>query len=204
MDNKKLDRQFYQTDAVEAAKRLIGKILVHKTCEGVLKGRIVEAEAYKGPFDKAAHAYNHKGREGRTAVLYRQGGFAYVFLIYGMYNCFNVSVAGEGSPECVLIRALEPVEGLEQMKKNRNTDKVRNLCSGPGKLCLAMKINKNCYGLDLCGDELYLETDGIDYSDMVEVSKRINIDYAEEAADYLWRFTLKGNGFISVKNNKKR
>lgn len=196
---KKLTREFYQSNAVETAEKLLGKIVVHNTPYGVIKGRIVETEAYRGPFDKAAHAYEHKGKNGRTAVLYKEGGYAYIFLIYGMYYCLNISSAPKDCPECVLIRALEPVEGMEIMKKLRKTDKIINLCSGPGKLCIAMDIDKACYGMDLCGDELYIADDGFCTSGLIEVSKRINIDYAGEAADFMWRFTVANSKFLSVK-----
>jgi len=196
----KLEREFYQQNGVEAAKKLVGKILVHNTSSGVVKGRITEAECYCGPYDKAAHSYKHKGKDGRCQVQYKEGGYAYIYLIYGMYDCFNVTCNVENEPHCVLIRALEPLEGLEIMKKNRNTEKIKNLCSGPGKLTMAMGINRSMYGEDLCGDLIYLEDDGFICD--IEESKRINIDYAEEFKDYLWRFTLKGSKFLSVNKNK--
>ena len=119
----KLNREFYLRDAVTVAKELIGKIIVHKTNDGVTSGRIVETEAYCGPYDKAAHSYNNKGSLGRTSVQYKEGGYAYVYLIYGMYNCFNVVADVKGSPQCVLIRALEPICGIDIMKKRRRTEK---------------------------------------------------------------------------------
>lgn len=196
---EKLNRDFYLNNALVTAEKLIGKILVHNINGKVLKGRIVETEAYRGPFDKAAHSYNNKGRNGRTAIQYKEGGYAYVYLIYGMYYCFNVTTAPENEPECVLIRALEPLEGIEYMKELRNTDSIKNLCSGPGKLCKAMEIDKSCYGMDLCGNELYILSDDNDYSQYLGISKRINIDYAQECAEYMWRFYLKGNPYVSVK-----
>ena len=179
-----LKRDFYMRDAVTVAKDLIGKVIVHKTSDGVVKGRIVETEAYMGPYDKAAHSYNHKGRDGRTSVQYKNGGYAYIYLIYGMYYCLNVVAAPEKNPQCVLIRALEPIEGIEIMKKRRKTDKLKNLCSGPGKLCAAMAVDKKLYGQN---------------NFEIEATKRINIDYAEEAADFLWRFIMKGSSYISVR-----
>ncbi|MCI1930240.1 MAG: DNA-3-methyladenine glycosylase [Clostridia bacterium] len=195
----KLKREFYLGDTLEISKKLIGKMLVHKTPEGITKGMIVEAESYIGPFDKAAHSYNNRKSE-RTKVQYKEGGYAYIYLIYGMYCCFNIVTSTKGNPECVLIRALEPIEGIELMKKRRKTDDVKKLTSGPGKLCDAMGINRGLYGCDLCGDELYLE----DYRDDLEIetSKRINVQYSEEANDYPWRFTAKDNKFISVKIKK--
>ncbi len=193
----KAKRDFYQCDAVVLAKKLIGSVLTHNTKIGVLKGRIVETEAYRGPMDKAAHSYKNKGANGRTAIQYKEGGYAYVYIIYGMYYCFNVTAAPIDNPECVLIRALEPVEGIDIMKENRNTNNLKNICNGPGKLCMAMMLDKNCYGIDLCGNELYIEIDNKTYD--IETSKRINIAYAEEAVDYMWRFTLKGSSYISKK-----
>lgn len=114
----KLEREFYIVDTLRIARELIGCTLVSISGEGTTAGRIVEAEAYLGKADSAAHAF--RGRvDGRTEVLYRQGGYAYVFLIYGMYSCFNVSTGPEGVPECVLIRALEPLEGIELMRSRR-------------------------------------------------------------------------------------
>lgn len=191
----KLEREFYLCDGIELSKKLLGKILVRRNGETVTKGRIVETEAYMGKIDKAAHSYGNKGKE-RCAVQYGLGGFAYVYLIYGMYSCFNVTANNEGVPEVSLIRALEPVDGIDEMKLRRKTDKIKNLCSGPGKLCMAMDIDRSLYGADLLGDELYIEDDGFCGFE-VEASKRINIDYAEEATDFLWRFTVKGNKFVS-------
>ena len=139
----------------EIARELIGCTLVSISGEGTLAGRIVEAEAYLGKADSAAHAF--RGRvDGRTEVLYRQGGYAYVFLIYGMYSCFNVSTGPEGVPECVLIRALEPLEGIELMRSRRGREKLTDLCSGPGKLCQAMGISREQYGSDLTRDRLFI------------------------------------------------
>ncbi len=191
----KLDRDFYLCDGVELSEKLLVKILVHNKNGLITKGRIVETEAYMGKTDKAAHSYGTKGKE-RCLVQYGPGGFAYVYLIYGMYSCFNVVANGPDIPEVSLIRALEPLEGLDIMSRRRGTDKVKNLCSGPGKLCMAMDIDRSLYGADLCGDELYIEDDDFNGFE-VEKSKRINIDYAEEAAEFLWRFTIKGNKFIS-------
>ncbi|MFU0826271.1 MAG: putative 3-methyladenine DNA glycosylase [Lachnoclostridium sp.] len=194
----KITRDFYLRDAVTVAKDLLGLTLVHETEEGITKGIIVETEAYMGPKDPAAHSYK-KSPSGRTNVQYQEGGYAYVYLIYGMYYCMNIVTNKVNIPEVVLLRALEPIEGLDLMKKRRGTDKIVNLCSGPGKLCKAMGIDKNSYGMDLCGDRLYLENNHI-YKDFEIVpSKRINIDYAGEAKDYLWRFTIKDNKYVSVK-----
>jgi DNA-3-methyladenine glycosylase len=193
-----ITRDFYLKDGVTVAKDLLGLILVHKTSEGITKGRIVETEAYMGPIDAAAHSYKAT-KSGRTNVQYGQGGYAYIYLIYGMYYCMNVVANQENIPEAVLIRALEPVDGIVIMKNRRRTEKLKNLCSGPGKLCQAMGITNSNYGMDLCGDQLYLEADENTVPFETIATKRINIDYAGEAKDYLWRFTIKDNPYISVK-----
>ncbi|MCX7842569.1 MAG: DNA-3-methyladenine glycosylase [Clostridia bacterium] len=192
----KLKREFYERNTLIVAKDLLGKHLVRVSDEGTTVGKIVEVEAYIGPDDAAAHSCRGL-RSSRTEVMYGPGGFAYVYLIYGMYHCFNIVTNTSEKPEAVLIRALEPVEGLELMKIRRKTDALKKLCSGPGKLCAAMGINREQNGLDLCGDVLYLaEGDRIDEKD-IAATPRINIDYAGEAKDYLWRFIIRDNKFVS-------
>lgn len=192
----KLPRDFYLCDGVELSKKLLGKVLVRSKNGLVTSARIVETEAYMGEADKAAHSY--RGRpDGRCNIQYGPGGFAYVYLIYGMYSCFNIVANREGVPEVSLVRALEPLTGIDIMAARRGTDKIKNLCSGPGKLCMAMDIDRSLYGADLCGEELYLADDGFAGFE-VEAGRRINIDYAGEAADYPWRFVIKGSGFLSA------
>ncbi|MBR5292278.1 MAG: DNA-3-methyladenine glycosylase [Clostridia bacterium] len=193
----KLEREFYLGNTVDIAKKLIGCTLVSVTADGVTSGRIVETEAYLGTEDTAAHA--SKGDpKGRTRVLFGEGGYAYVYLIYGMYNCLNFATGPAGKPECVLIRALEPVEGMDIMAARRNTDKPAALCSGPGKLCMALGITRADYGADLCGDSLYvLEREGEE--PQIAATPRINIDYAPEHRDKPWRFVDKNSKYLSVK-----
>ena len=192
----KLTREFYERDTLLVAKELLGKYLTHRTAEGTTAGRIVEVEAYMGPEDAAAHSY--KGLNStRTKVMFGPGGIAYIYLIYGMYYCFNIVTGTVGKPEAVLIRALEPVEGIELMKERRKTGKLENLCSGPGKLCMAMGITKENYGMDLSGETLYLSQSGKIAEEDIAATPRINIDYAGEAKDYPWRFILKGSKFVS-------
>ncbi len=193
----KLQRDFYERNALIVARELLGKYMVRETSEGTTIGKIVETEAYMGTIDAAAHSY--KGKSSRNEVMFGPGGYAYVYLIYGMYNCFNIVSNTEGTPEAVLIRALEPSEGIGLMKMRRKTEKLNNLCSGPGKLCLAMDITRNENGMDLCEDKLYLlDNEGVPDAD-VAATPRINIDYAGEAKDYPWRFIIRGNKFISKK-----
>ncbi len=192
----KLTRDFYERNTLEVARELLDKYLVHTDCEGTTIGKIIEVEAYIGPGDAAAHTY--KGlRSQRTEVAFGPGGYAYVYLIYGMHHCFNIVTNSTGKPEAVLVRALEPVDGLELMRRRRKTDDVKKLCSGPGKLCSAMNIPKVHNAADLCGDELYLLDNCAVPESNISATPRINIDYAGEAKDYPWRYIIKGNGFVS-------
>ena len=193
---EKLDRSFYARNACNVAHDLIGKILVH----GLTSGVIVEAEAYRGPEDKAAHSYAGK-RTARTEIMFHEGGLAYVYLIYGMHHCFNVTASVPGKPEAVLIRALEPLDGLPLMIQRRGISDARNLCNGPGKLCQAMGITTEHYGIDLCGDEIYITEGRNDFR--VMTSERVNIDYAEEYRNVLWRYFAEESKFVSrVKENR--
>ena len=182
--------------AVEVAPALLGKLLVHRTREGLAAGMITEVEAYAGPEDDGAHSYGGRLTE-RTKIQYGPGGFAYVFGIYGMHWCFNAVTAEPGKPEVVLVRALEPVRGLELMRLRRGTEKTENLCSGPGKLCQALGITKAQYGLDLCQGPLTIE----EYQEIphchIALSPRVNIDYAENYRDKLWRFYIRGSRHVS-------
>ena len=188
-----LNENFYRRDAVTVARELIGCRLVRETDMGRMSGIIVETEAYMGRIDDAAHSY--KGKTERVKVLFGEKGRAYVYLIYGMYCCLNVSAGPEGEPECVLIRALEPEDGIKIMEQNRRTGKLRNLCSGPGKLCMALGITREQNGADMTASgELYIETGRA--ADIC-ASKRIGIDYAEKCRDELWRFTEMDSIYVS-------
>lgn len=207
---KKLDRTFYERDTLIVARELLGKYIVHKVDGKELIGKIIEAEAYKGATDKAAHSYQNR-RTNRTEVMFGPPGYAYVFLIYGMYPCMNIVTEEEGNPCAVLLRSIEPIKGLEDMSKrrfNRAYDELSksqriNISNGPGKLCMAMDITLKDYGLDLCENELFIcEGDEENTLEIVE-DKRVNIDYAEEAADFLWRFYIKDNPYVSIKKRDK-
>ena len=191
----KLPREFYRRDGLTVARELIGKKLVTRLPEGLTGGIIVEAEAYMGAADAAAHSY--RGKTERTKVFFGAGGFVYVYLIYGMHLCTNVVANVEGIPEAVLIRALEPVDGVELMRRRRGKENLRELCSGPGKLSQALGVTRDFYGADLCGEEIFIET--TDFQATVTTTRRINVDYAGAAADYPWRFVAAGNRFLSVK-----
>lgn len=202
---KKLDREFYNRDSIIVAKELLGKILVHEINGQKISAKIVEVEAYMGVEDKAAHSYGGK-RTPRVEVMYGEPGFSYVFIIYGMYYCFNIVTREVGTPQAVLIRAVEPLEGFDLMAQNRfnkpyeqlNKNQIITLTNGPGKLCNALLINKTQNGEDLCGNKLYvLEVKKEDFN--IISSKRVGIDYAEEAKDFPWRFYIKDNKYVSVK-----
>ncbi len=201
----KLSRRFYNRETLTVAKKLLGKVLVHEFNGEKISGKIVEVEAYKGIADKAAHSY--RGRKTkRVEAMYGESGHAYVYFIYGMYNCMNVVTREKGVPQAVLIRAVEPLEGLDTMSMNRynklykdlSKKQIRNLTSGPGKLCIALSIDRTLDKQDLCGNILYIEEreNNNNNFEIIE-SKRIGIDYAEEAKDYLWRFYIKNNPFVS-------
>lgn len=186
----------FALSAAELAPLLLGKLLCHRTPQGLAAGMIVEAEAYCGPEDDAAHSFGGR-RTARTEAMFGPPGHAYVFRLYGMHSCFNVVAAPEGSPQAVLIRALEPVEGLALMERRRGLTDPLQLCSGPGKLCQALAIGPAQYGLDLCGEELFL-TDFRDFPPAeICVSPRVNVDYALGYRDRLWRFFVKDSPYVS-------
>ncbi len=189
----KLPREFYLRDGLTVARELIGKKLVTNLRGGLTGGIIVETEAYMGATDAAAHTY--RGKTERTKIFYGAGGFVYVYLIYGVHICTNVVANVADVPEAVLIRALEPVDGVEIMKRRRGVNNLRGLCSGPGKLSKALGVTKDFYGADLCGEEIYIET--TNFRAEVAATRRINVDYAGAAADYPWRFVATGSEFLS-------
>jgi len=197
---KRLDREFYKQDAVSAAKNLLGKLLIREIEDELIITKIVETEAYLGAEDKASHAFANNRTE-RTKVMFKEGGYAYIYLIYGMYYLLNIVTGKENSPEAVLIRALEPLEGLDLLKKNRKikSDKLADLTNGPGKLTQALNIDKNFNNYDLVeGDKLYLGEDTENKeSPVIKSAKRINIDYAEEYKDKEWRFYINESLFLS-------
>ena len=203
-----LSRDFYRGDAVSVAKGLLGKVLVSLSGGERAAGIIVETEAYAGRGDAACHSYKRAAPSSahRTNAMFMDGGHVYIYLIYGMYHCFNVVAGPQGVPQAVLIRALEPVEGLDMIAYNRyqkpygelNKKQITGLTSGPGKLCRAFLIDKELNGEDLCGSRLYVEEGETNGLSIVE-SRRVGIDYAEEARDFLWRFYIEGNPYVYVK-----
>ena len=188
---KVLKTDFYQRDAREVAKDLLGCVIEREIDGITLSGKIVETEAYLQD-DPACHAY--KGLTPRTKAMFEDGGISYVYLIYGMYYCFNAVTGKKGTGEAVLIRALEPLHGLDKMAELRKTDKVKNFCSGPGKLCLALNIGKeeNLKCLE-SGPVKVLEGKP---EDAIHTTTRIGISLGQELP---YRYYIKNNQFISKK-----
>lgn len=201
-----LNKEFYEHGALILAKELLGKVLVRTVGNKTLRGKIVETEAYIGEIDKASHAYNGRRTE-RTEPLFSEGGIAYIFFIYGKYYCFNVISGAKDKGEGVLIRALEPLNEFDYLAKKRFNEtyeelsktKKTTLTNGPSKLCMAFSIDKsdNYKKLYESGD-IYIEDGEKQEFEIVE-TKRIGIDYAEEAINFPWRFYVKDNKYISVK-----
>ncbi len=218
-EEERLQRSFFTTDALALARNLIGKVLVHDTPLGMVRGIITETEAYMGVDDKGSHTYGGRRTE-RTEPMFHIGGTSYVYFIYGMYNCVNVTAGAKDVPMAALIRMAEPFdeasrgimeqfrlaeterkrEKRKQAGDAKETDKKggglpislkKHLADGPGKLCIAMNITKEDNDIDLAVDRHFYLTEGIEVKEeRISAGKRIGIDYAEEAADYLWRFTL--------------
>ncbi len=196
-----LPRKFYERDTVTVAKDLLGKTLVHETPEGTASGRIVETEAYRGPEDRASHAYGNRRTE-RTEVLFGQKGRAYVYLIHGRYFCFDVTSGNvPGKPEAVLVRAIEPVAGVELMAGRRGMrgGPAPGLTNGPGKVCMALDISGRQNGADVCRSALRIDT-GIDVDEGAIVrAKRVNVGYAGSWKDCPWRFLIGASEYVSRK-----
>lgn len=201
-DRPRLSPEDYLADGITLAKRLLGCALFHRTEEGLAGGIIVETEAYMGLADDAAHSY--RGRpDGRVNVQYGPGGFAYIYLIYGMHSCMNVTANREGVPEAVLIRALRPAAGLSLMERRRPKAKnERQLCSGPGRLCQALGITRAQYGLSLRGEELWIADR--ETVPPITAARRIGVDYAVRCRDMPWRFVIGDDPFVSVPPGKEK
>lgn len=198
MFTRRIPEKVYCGDAFELAQRyLLGAYLCSRIEGEFAAGMITELEVYIGSCDKACHAWPNK-RTPRTATMFKPGGCAYVFFVYGMYNQFNVVAGPEGTANAVLIRALEPVAGIDVMKRRRKTDNLSNLTTGPGKLCQALAITRKCHdGIDLAGDTVWISP-GLKQYDF-SACPRIGIVYAEEYKDKPWRFYIRDNHFISKK-----
>jgi len=201
---KKLPIQFYKrTDVLLIARELIGKVIVTSFDGQLTTGRIVETEAYVALTDKASHSFGGK-RTARNEHMYAAAGISYVYICYGMHHLFNVVTNAKDVPDAVLIRAVEPITGIDIMLKRTGKIKFDNtLTKGPGNAARALGISKEHSGLNLLKDHIYIAADkfAIDES-MIGVSKRIGIDGAGEDAFLPYRFYLKGNRFVSGYPNK--
>ncbi len=184
-----LPRSFYARDVLEVARGCIGAVLVHEGPEGIVSGRIVEAEAYRGPEDRPAHSFGGR-RTPRTEVMFGAPGHAYVFFVYGMHWHVNLVTGALGEPQAVLLRAVEPLQGVELMARRRRMDAGRReLTNGPGKLCQAFGIDRALYGADLCRAPLYLAAPARgSRAPRIATSPRIGVDYAGEWRERPWRF----------------
>ena len=194
----KLAREFYlRNDTLSIARDLLGKLVVVPDDNGSrVSGMIVETEAYLGVTDRAAHSFGGR-RTPRNEVMYGPAGHVYVFFVYGMYYQFNVVTNIADTPHAVLIRAVEPVEGIELMRKRRRGQPDHNLTNGPGKLCIALGIDRRLDGADLLGNKVWLEEGEKIARSRILSGPRIGIDYAAEWKDKPWRFWLKDNPFVS-------
>ena len=207
----RLSRDFFTRDGITLARELLGKILVHETHVGTVRGIITEVESYMGEQDKGSHTYGGKRTE-RTEPMYHIGGTSYVYLIYGMYSCMNIAALVDGIPQAVLLRSVIPVDSesearmiqlrlelLNRKQEKRNLQPYtpetcpaslkEHLADGPGKLCIAMGITRRDNDVDMVKSDSFYVTEGVEIApEKIKAGKRIGIDYAEEAADYLWRF----------------
>ncbi len=183
---------YLDEDVVALARQLLGKVLCTRMEGQLTAGYIIEAEAYRGPDDRASHAWNGR-RTQRTEPMFAAGGIAYVYLCYGLHHLFNVVTGPEGLPHAVLIRALYPAEGLETMLRRRKMDKpAQRLCNGPATLTQALAIRTAHTATPLNGNKIWIEDRGIRVPDrLVETTTRIGIDYAGEDAKRPWRFRVR-------------
>jgi DNA-3-methyladenine glycosylase len=203
---KKLDHQFYNNeDVVFLARQLLGKLLVTRIDHIHTSGRIVETEAYAGAIDRASHAYGGR-RTNRTEIMFGEPGKAYVYLCYGIHHLFNIVTNKKDVPHAILVRALEPVDGIEDMlirTGKRTADYT--LTKGPGNVSRALGIRTAHSGTDLFGNLIYIVDDKVSVSDdSIISSTRIGVDYAGDDAALLYRFHLKDNPFVSGKKHQNK
>jgi len=192
---------FLNEDVVALAKDLLGKVLYTNIDGEISAGIIVETEAYFGIKDKASHAYGGR-RTNRTETMYSAGGVSYVYLCYGMHHLFNVVTSVKDDPHAVLIRAIEPLVGLDLMEARRNMPATKPaISSGPGSAAKALGIDRSFNAKNLIGNEIWLEDQGIIYKDYeIAATPRVGIAYAQEHASLPWRFFVKGNKYVSKPN----
>ncbi len=196
----RFDKSFFEKDALTVAEELLGHFLVRKAEGGNIISMIVETEAYMGPEDKACHAYNNKCTE-RTSPMFMSGGYAYIYMIYGLNYCLNIVTHKENVPHAVLIRAVEPLTRLDIVSERRKKiSSIKDYTNGPGKLAKALDIDISLNRCDvMSGEELYIEKNINKPSFSIVSKPRVNIDYAAEYKDVPWRKYIEGNLFISKK-----
>ncbi len=195
----KFSREFYLQDTHHIARSLLGCYLISEIDSTVCGGMIVEAESYLGTDDKASHSQRF-GRTKRTEIQFGLGGFAYIFQVYGMYYQFCLVTGTYDVSDVVLIRALEPIFGVEKMMQRRKVSDIKSISNGPGKLCNALGITKEHYAADLCGNIVWLAKSDAEISDnQIVCAPRIGIEYADDYKDKLWRYYIKDNKFVSKK-----
>jgi DNA-3-methyladenine glycosylase len=200
LSTKKLKRSFYRREVLVVAQELLGKILVKSNGKEILAGKIVEVEAYHGDTDEAAHSYD--GITKRNEIMFEAGGYLYVYFTYGAHHCCNVVTGKKGQGTAVLIRAVEPIIGLDRMIKNRfgrklkNDKEIFNLTSGPGKVCQAFRLDRNHSCTDLTREDIFILDGEKIISKEIGVSKRIGIT---RSVDLPWRFFIKDNPYLSRK-----
>ncbi len=194
----KLGKEFYTRNTITVAKELLGKIFVKKENGIYLSGKIVEVEAYDGAIDEAAHTFG--GITERNKIMFKDGGYLYVYFTYGVHFCCNIVTDKKGRGTAILIRAIEPLEGIEYMAKKRYGRKIKiekeklNLTNGPGKICQAFNINRKHYGVNLTGDRIFLLEQPKLKKSEIAISHRIGI---KKSVDLPWRFYIKHNPFVS-------
>ena len=196
----RLSKSFFQgDDVVQIARALLGKNIITTFNNQVTIGKIVETEAYNGSFDKACHAYLNRNTK-RTSVMFESGGIAYVYLCYGIHHLFNIVTNKKGIPDAVLIRAIEPLKGIEIMQKRREMQHAKpSLTNGPGKLSQALGLNTKHTGMSVLKNPIQIvENEQIDGAS-IQSAKRIGIEYAASHACLPWRFYVKNNAFVSKK-----
>jgi DNA-3-methyladenine glycosylase len=198
----KLPESFYlNTDVLHVAKSLIGKYLFTSIGGVTTGGYIVETEAYNGIIDRASHSYGNRITP-RTKTMFMQGGIAYVYLCYGIHEMFNVVTSVEGQPHAILIRAIQPIEGIEEMLFRRSMAALKpNITQGPGSVARALGISRAINAISLQGDTLWIEDRGLKFSDEeIAAVPRVGVDYAGQDALLPYRFYVKGNPYVSKPN----
>lgn len=191
MSSARLGHRFFERYTPDVARDLLGRALVRMIGGERLSGEIVEVEAYRGDRDPASHAY--AGRTPRNAVMFGEPGHAYVYLAYGFHHCLNLTTERSGAPGAVLVRAIEPVEGIREMMRNRRTRTLESLTNGPGKLTQALRIDRTLNGEDLAtSPRLFVETGSP--VRVVGITHRVGI---RSGTRFNWRFFVEGNRFVS-------